>query len=214
MLSINLDGLENDVKPSMEKTMRYLQNAQDIISSIAIPSDFSYAGTLRSIPGVILDIYSQVNGSKKWLDECISNFDMAENKNKTLFGNIEDLLSSFNIFETSSQRMEKESSNNIIEDAVSGFFSTANDVLSTFLESDLVEGIMATGQEIMASTGAVVSEGWEFLFENILQPAGNIILGTGASVANVFISAVKGLGSLAESLFDAVVLIGTASITI
>ena len=97
MLSINLDGLEDDVRPLLQKTMTYLKNAQDILYSMAIPSDFSYNSTLRNMPGEVSYVYENVKGEEKWISEVISNFSSAESSNSSLIDSIANLLKDLEI---------------------------------------------------------------------------------------------------------------------
>lgn len=88
MLSIDLDGLEDKVKPKLQSTMRYLKNAQNILYSINIPSDFAYNSDLRSMPRTISEINSEVNSNAVWVESVIENFDTAEGNNKGIFDEI------------------------------------------------------------------------------------------------------------------------------
>ena len=88
MLSIDLDGLEDKVKPKLKSTMRYLKNAQNILYSINIPSDFAYNSVLRSMPRTISEINSEVNSNAVWVESVIENFDTVEGNNKGIFDEI------------------------------------------------------------------------------------------------------------------------------
>ena len=76
------------------------------------------------------------------------------------------------------------------------------DEISSFLSDKVVPAL--------ETVGAKISEAWEFTYEKIITPVWNFIQATGASIANVVIGLVKGIGQLIESLLDFVVLIGTA----
>lgn len=87
---IDIDNLEDKVKPQIKNTRKYLELGENAIDSINIPSDFSYSTRLRIIHQSILDIDGRVNVIEKWIDTTINDFSSAEIKNKDL---IESLIS-------------------------------------------------------------------------------------------------------------------------
>lgn len=209
MLSIDLDGLEEKVKPAIDDTIRDLEKAQDTISAIKIPEDFQYGGRLKSIPSDIADICSKLEEAKKWLEDCIQKFDNAENSNKNVLSVIGDiLLSIMQIFGTNAQtaELQGEAGNS------GGILDTVKQVISNVLNfgEDGISNVI----DVAESTGAKVAEVGEFLYNNVIEPGWDIATATAASVANVVGGVLKGLGQFVESLVDVVVLGGTVAATV
>lgn len=166
MLSINLDGLEDNVKPAMKNTMKYLQRAQDIFYSMTIPSDFSYASTLRSMPGTISNIHNRVNTNENWIENTISNFSETENNNSNLLNSISSLLDGLNISEmlnnTATIRKKQEES-----DPIGDFLNFLSDTWD------------AAGQAVID-------------FGNFLMDAGEVATQTASNIGNDFLSFLSG----------------------
>lgn len=177
MLSVNLDGLENDVKPLLQKTMTYLKNAQDILYFMAVPSDFSYNSTLRSMPETVGDIYKVVKNNEKWLSEAISNFSNAENSNSSLLDNIMSLFLEL----TQGNNIEgglKETSNPV--DDLLNFLSSTGDMAIDFFGS-LGEFLMDSGEAAMVTASNM---GEAFL--SLLSDSWNTATGFAEDVSNFF----------------------------
>ena len=85
---IDVDRLEDEVKPQIKNARKYLELGKNSINSINIPNDFSYRTRLRNIPQSILEIDGRVNSIDKWLDRIINNLKNVENKNENVMGNL------------------------------------------------------------------------------------------------------------------------------
>lgn len=98
MLSIDIDGIEGKFKPAINNSIKYLESAQSVVSSIVIPSDFTYRSRLRTLSQNIINIDSRVTNIKNWVNSSISNFNKAERKNNNVFSSITNSysLSGFN----------------------------------------------------------------------------------------------------------------------
>lgn len=183
MLSINLDGLESNVKPAMKNTMKYLQRAQDVFYSMTIPSDFSYASTLRGMPGTISNIHSRVSANERWLENAISNFSVAENSNSNLLNDISGLLDGLNFSEAlkniSATTSNKEEESNPVVD----FFNFLGDVLDTVGPAVTDFGnFLMNGVEMAAETASNI--GNDFL--SFLSGAWDTACDWGGNVINFF----------------------------
>lgn len=178
MLSINLDGLENNVKPAMSNTMKYLKNAQDILYAIKVPSDFSYYSKLRNIPNTISDIYNNVNTQEKWLEDCINNFDNAENSNKGLLDNIASLIGnfSFSIGENSSNTSDSNGSNTVLDD-IANTFAEAKEIISNVIEGDFLGDLINDAGELASETASNISDNITSFFESAFSTGAQIVEG-------------------------------------
>lgn len=167
MLSINLDGLENNVKPAMKNTMKYLQRAQDVFYSMTIPSDFSYASTLRGMPGTISNIHSRVSANERWLENAISNFSGAENSNSNLLNDISSLLEGLNFSEALKNISATTSNKEEESDPVGDFLNFLGDAWDT------------AGQAVID-------------FGNFLMDTGEMAAETASNIGNNFLSFLSG----------------------
>ena len=165
MLSINLDGLEDDVRPLLQKTMTYLKNAQDILYSMAIPSDFSYNSTLRNMPGEVSYVYENVKGEEKWISEVISNFSSAESSNSSLIDSIANLLKDLEISQDNNIEGGVKENSNPVDDFFN-MLSSAGDLAIDFLGNfgdflmDSGEAAIATASNIGESFLSFLSDSW------------------------------------------------------
>lgn len=166
MLSINLDGLEDNVKPAMKNTMKYLQRAQDIFYSMTIPSDFSYASTLRSMPGTISNIHNRVNTNENWIENTISNFSETENNNSNLLNSISSLLDGLNV-------------NEMLNNTAT--ISTKQE------ESDPIGDFLNFLSDTWDAAGQAVID-----FGNLLMDAGEMATQTASNIGNEFLSFLSG----------------------
>lgn len=342
---IDVDGLEDKVKPQIKNTRKYLELAKDTIRAMNIPGDFSQRTQLLNMPQIISEIDARIRDVQKWLNDATDNFASAESNNKGLVENLISAIPTSIMSEkkskansntisneksnkakeeiknnvkatleylfskefnknadeierkTSSKVIEnisnkyaelkkdaKENTKNVLEYIASGklkedmkkiekkkdktekkktepvvedegFWTgvgkelegTFNYVFSGDLITDATEQAKKTATSIgngvesaalwayttgttiknevtnyitdeldpkIENVGAKVSEGCEFAYKNIITPVWSGIKKTGASVGNFSIGLVKGVGELAESLTDAVVMLGTAGLSI
>lgn len=85
---IDVEGLEDKVKPQIKNSSKYLGLGKDTLVSISIPIDFSYCTKLRNIPQTILGIDNRINAIENWVNITINNFNNAETNNKGLIEGI------------------------------------------------------------------------------------------------------------------------------
>lgn len=79
-LSLNINGLRNEVIPNIENCKNQLKYAEDILSSISIPTDFSYRSTLLAFPDRVRNAENTATQLNSWTQSVISNFSSAESK--------------------------------------------------------------------------------------------------------------------------------------
>ena len=129
---VDIDGLENKVKPQIKNIRTKLELGKQKIKSISIPSDFSYRTKLRNIPQTISNLNDRIGNIEKWVNGTIDNFTNAENKNRNLMeslvtsipNSIMDMLDGTNTT-TGGKVVSKSNSNsfiNEIKESIEGAF--------------------------------------------------------------------------------------------
>ena len=103
---IDVDGLEDKVKPQIKNTRKYLELAKDTIRSMNIPSDFTERAKLMNMPQVISAIDGNISNVQRWLNEATDNFTSAESNNKGL---VENLISSISTSKIDGKKNKKNS---------------------------------------------------------------------------------------------------------
>lgn len=88
MLSVDLEGLEDEVKPKMKATSKKLKSAASLLSGLIIPEDFKYRDKIKNMPDKIFNVEEEVSDTRKWLDTCITGFYNAEESNKSIVDKI------------------------------------------------------------------------------------------------------------------------------
>ena len=194
---IDVDGLEDKVKPQIKNTRTYLKKGKDTINSISIPSDFSYRSILNNIPQTIMDIDSNIADIQSWVDNAISNFTSAEISNSGIFDNV--LSFSTSIFDNLAETMKNASNTKKSEDTVVSIFGldinltemkdTAGDILNyTFSGewiSDAADLAVETGSNVMdkvdsffswaSETGSNIMDGIDSFFSWASETGSNIV---------------------------------------
>lgn len=251
MLTINIDGLEKRVKPELNNSEKNIKSARDLLSSIKIPSSFTYYSRLKSMPSTLLEIEEKMEETEKWIDERIKMFTSAESSNNnivdSLVSSITSMVSFSNIGETAVVTEQKNTANGIFEN-VTNFFSDAYDYISSgdfildakeFASKTAskvtdniksgIEGFLNTGAQFLSdvkstiesgienigealeNVGAKIVEVGKWVYEKAIPTVVNTIMEmlktTGATIANIFIGAIKGLAELVQSLVKGVALL-------
>ena len=98
MLTINIDGLEQKVKPELNNSEKNVKSARELLTSIKIPSDFTYYSRLRSIPSTLLEIEEKMEEAEKWIDERIKMFTSAEKNNNNIVDSLVSSITSIGNF--------------------------------------------------------------------------------------------------------------------
>ncbi len=88
MLSVDVNNLENKVKPILRNGKKYLDDAKRYLNIASIPGDFTYASRLKRIPAEIFNIQTRIYSIEKWMDQSVNSFKNLENKNKNLVNSI------------------------------------------------------------------------------------------------------------------------------
>lgn len=120
------------------------------------------------------------------------------------------------LFSSNNEKIANQTGSTVSED-VGLFFldliKTGSNIASNvnnFFQNDLPNFI----NDFFTETRSFISGAVDCLYENVLQPIGNFVSSTVATVGNVGVSLVKGLSNLGESLFDGAVILGTEAGTV
>lgn len=92
-MKVDIDGLNDEVKPQLEKAIKKLDEAKSKLTGIDIPDDFYFSSKLSNMPQDIFNINENIKNFEKWLDGKISSLGNAESSNKSLIDNIFSWLS-------------------------------------------------------------------------------------------------------------------------
>ena len=82
-MKINEHGL-NDTVEEIESMIKNLEQANDAISSINIPNDFTYASNIRTINDYIDGIIYNLGGTVEWINGAVQRFREARMKSNEL----------------------------------------------------------------------------------------------------------------------------------
>lgn len=211
MLTINVDGIEDNFKPAIKNSIKYLESAQSILSSIKIPADFYYSSRIKTLSQDLLNIDDRVIEIKKWVEEKIVSLNNLESNNKNLFN---DIWSSFgllgiNTFDGSDIVDSLTSGKNAFES-----FSEIGSMLFTEVKYDLTSAVGTTTDYLkMLGEEIIESELGEYIlvpiyenvllpaYENIVVPVANEIVKTGATVVVGGTSILSGFLNFFEGAF-------------
>jgi len=87
-MEYDLNRMINNARPQINLGLDNLENAQSIINSIDMPSDFEYCSKLRSIEYRIIDVIRHARQVDNWISETFNKIMTAENANKVLMGKL------------------------------------------------------------------------------------------------------------------------------
>ena len=210
MLSVDLEGLEDEVKPKMKETSKKLKNVASLLSELIIPDDFKYRDKVKGMPDKIFDVDDEVREDQKWLDMCITGFYNAEGSNKSIIDKIGNFAS------TSAENFASDA-NSLITKASSKISSAGESIMwEVFgLNENLLDkacDILDYAGDAVRDTGATVINAGKYLY-NKAKPVIDIAKKVGASIANVFAALVKGIGKVLEGLLDFATMVGSVILT-
>ena len=210
MLSVDLEGLEDEVKPKMKETSKKLKNVASLLSELIIPDDFKYRDKVKGMPDKIFDVDDEVREDQKWLDMCITGFYNAEGSNKSIIDKIGNFAS------TSAENFASDA-NSLITKASSKISSAGESIMwDVFgLNENILDkacDILDYAGDAIKDTGAAVINVGKYLYDKA-QPVIDIAKKVGASIANVFAGLVKGIGKVLEGLLDFATMVGSVILT-
>ena len=211
MMKIDIEGITSNVKPPLKQSITCLDSAKKIISSINIPSDFSYASALRETIYKINSSTTKINDLSKWVTEAVQKYNEAENKNKSildsLFGGIiSDGIDAVNATISGAKKTLSgiaDAASDAASDAVSetiSMFKTGAKVAKKYVSSvanKIKSDIKATKSKISKGFKFIVKKAKEKtkkFVKNIQKLASNAMTGincVGTKIAKKYNSAVK-----------------------
>jgi len=158
---IDVDKLENTVKPQMQIARKHLETSKNLISSIVIPSDFSCGAKLKNMPKSILYIDNSISNMEKWVDTAAKKFTNAEKLNTGL---IESLISSISTFLMGGKTIARGvsvvsvlNSNSFIGTIKNRIQNALSKVFSTPWISNTINAIKNTASKIGSKISSAVS---------------------------------------------------------
>ena len=206
MLSVDLEGLEDEVKPKMKETSKKLRSVAVLLSDLVIPEDFKYRDKIKNMPDKIFNVEEDVKDDQKWLDTCITGFYNAEGSNKSIIDRIGNLAST-----TAGNFVDNTGS--LLTRAFSKVSSTEENIMweAFGLNENLLDkagDILDYTGDALKYVGAKIGEGVNYLYDKA-KPVIDEAKKVGASIANTAIGLIKGVGKVLEGIFDFGVMAGS-----
>ena len=204
MLTINIDGIESNVKPAIRNSIIKLESAQVILSSLKIPDDFIYSSKIKTLSQDLLSIENRIIEIKKWVGEQIVLMNIIENRNKNLIEGIGDLYDPLD-FNTVQEGKNANSltSNNGLEGIITSLYAQYElaKYSVTNAKEVIVDNYKLLGEEIAEKDFVKYflnplyksTVGWAY--ENVVAPTMDTMKKTGATV-------VVGGTSMATGIFN------------
>lgn len=197
-MRINVSGMNSKVKPKLNNGSTYLNRAADIISSLSIPSDFSYYSRLRGMAQDIRTVRKNVNNVNKWVGQVVNKFQAVEKKNSSSINSLLNKLGKISVTKGN------------IGQAVTVTAGTA--VYNMAINYDnvvqkgynLAETIVNDVKSGLNSLGAKISSAWESFQSKAEKTAVNFLKETKAKISQVTTGMInevsKGVDKLKEGI--------------
>lgn len=184
-LKIDIDGINNKVRPPLDKAKKELESAATSLSYISYSPDY-YQFTNRSrvqsvLPQNIRNIKTEVKNINKWLSDISTKFKEADRKSSNSVNSLLGKLDKINL----SSNIGKVGSAVIVGVTTQGM-AIGQDNITTFAQKgfELAGIIVDRVQDAINSVGAKISAVWDSFYNNILQPGINFFQNCAAKVSN------------------------------
>lgn len=230
MMKINVEGLEKNVKPELANSVKYMKSAKSTISSMNVPTSFTYYSRLKSMPSSLLEIQERIEEMQKWVDEKIKLFTNAENNNISVLDSINDMIANslskikglstesgsnkfgngVGILETAGEKLQ-ESDIEAIKNVGEILSDIANGIASGEIVLDMEEALKDANAAVGEGVQSILSGAWEGIKDigsTILEGAKQV----GATISNVVIGVIEGIGRLIEGIVDTFAIVGVTSL--
>lgn len=203
-MKIDTNNMINKVKPQCKNINTYLSNASSYISSVSIPSDFTYYYKLTKMPQEINNIKSNINSINTWVSDVANKFEAAENKNvksmNSLISKIDKINISTSFTKTGSKVSGTQNNKNISYSAVAQV--SASTSKSTF-KFEKIENMVNKIQSQTSKTAAKIGK---FVCNFVIEPAKDIYEKCKAAISE-FISGLinemtKGINELKKGMTE------------
>ncbi len=81
-LSIDYKAINNKVLPNIDKSIEKISSALNNIETINVPSDFTYAKYIGSIPSELESIRNKLKNKRSTINNTSINYSKKENSNR------------------------------------------------------------------------------------------------------------------------------------
>lgn len=205
------DALNSKVNLNLKKGKSCLDDGANTLASISIPSNFSYAGSLSSMPSTIRNNGEKVNELQRWVTDVVNKFTNAESANNSIVNGIKNNI---NInYSTESVAVVKSETTSI-----SSIFENIGSIIESFV-IDAVENARAikgtnANIEVSYENPITMEEGFEVLSTFIDSiPFMKNTATTICTAFNALSSIIKGLTQFVGALIDVGAILGGAVIS-
>lgn len=176
-VKLDINGINNKVKPPLNYSIRELNSSISIISSVGIPGDFAYASTLRGTINTINSIKERVNNIYKWADNVTVKFQQVEQKNASVLDALAGTLT--NMSKVGAKVSSKKSVGIKAGKKISGIIISAKNAIATgakistdkiqSIYKDTIESIKLTKTKIVTEAETLVSKMQKVVSEKMDQ---------------------------------------------
>lgn len=102
---VNENEINKKFRPQIKGTLKNIENAEKILSSIEIPKDFRYYTELKNMEKSFNEIKADIKLLNKNVDKFINNINIVENKNKKIVDSLMNIGSETKISKTSNKSL-------------------------------------------------------------------------------------------------------------
>lgn len=207
------DALAERVNPTLNSAQSSLNEGANILSSISIPSTFSLAGSLSSMPNTVRNNSEKVSSLKKWVSDVVNKFTNAENANNAKINQLNSNISNMVLNSNSAAVVTSSAGINSITDFFSNLVDAIDNLFNNYLESE--SSINATNAQISDSYESSTLINGDFsvvssIFDNVKDLTATVL----CSLYNASASIAKGLGQFIGAMIDGVTLVGTSVLSL
>lgn len=197
---LDVEGMNNKVKPALAYSMSDLMEARNIVSKIEIPEDFSGQENLRASITDIENVKMNVKSIYQWATNVTTKFQQAEEKNKSILNNL------FNITGNAKTKVS-------FMDALK---NRVNEEITKLAKQ--MQKMDQKNNKGKKGTNAKFSKNYSSFFEKYIKTdykkAAKGTKTVISDTSNLVISFVKGIGQLGEALLKTKAIIDTGNETV
>lgn len=199
-MKIDINGINNKVKPQLNNSNKYLSKAADIISSLNVPKDFSYYKQLKNMSQDITDIDKNVKNINKWVSDVANKFQTAERKNSNTISSLLSQLDKTNF----ASNIGKTGSG--VVGVATHSMALGQNNITTFEQKglELAETITNGVQNGINSVGAKISSTWDSLYNKTVKTGKNFFENCKAKVSDFVTGAINEISNGINKIKDGI----------